>query len=83
MRKTTPDIGPDPMPESMTDPTSTGTPATETTPIPIDPRRAGFEAEALAQLDALYGFALKLTHAPDDAEDLVFCNKTFTMFVRV
>src|SRR5688572_11362742 len=33
--------------------------------------RAQFEAEALAQLDALYSFALKLTHSRDDAEDLV------------
>ena len=45
--------------------------ATVPMPIPIDPRRSGFEAEALAQLDALYGFALKLTRAPDEAEDLV------------
>lgn len=34
-------------------------------------RRAQFEAEALVHLDALYSFALKLTHAPDEAEDLV------------
>ena len=34
-------------------------------------RRRQFEAEALAHLDALYSFALKLTHAPDEAEDLV------------
>ena len=33
--------------------------------------RARFEAEALPQLDALYSFALKLTHSRDDAEDLV------------
>jgi len=33
--------------------------------------RADFESEALRHLDALYGFALKLTRAPDDAEDLV------------
>jgi len=32
---------------------------------------ADFEQEALQHLDALYGFALKLTRAPDDAEDLV------------
>ena len=32
---------------------------------------ADFEGEALQHLDALYGFALKLTRAPDDAEDLV------------
>lgn len=34
-------------------------------------RRARFDAEALAQLDALYSFALKLTRGRDDAEDLV------------
>jgi RNA polymerase sigma-70 factor (ECF subfamily) len=34
-------------------------------------RRAQFEREALAQLDALYSFGLKLTRSRDDAEDLV------------
>lgn len=34
-------------------------------------RRARFDAEALAQLDALYSFALKLSRGRDDAEDLV------------
>ncbi len=34
-------------------------------------RRRQFEAEALVHLDALYSFALKLTRARDDAEDLV------------
>ena len=34
-------------------------------------RRARFEREALAQLDALYAFALKLSRSRDDAEDLV------------
>ena len=34
-------------------------------------RRKQFEAEALVYLDALYSFALKLTRAHDDAEDLV------------
>jgi RNA polymerase sigma-70 factor, ECF subfamily len=34
-------------------------------------RRARFDSEAMAQLDALYSFALKLTRARDDAEDLV------------
>jgi RNA polymerase sigma-70 factor (ECF subfamily) len=34
-------------------------------------RREQFEAEVLVHLDALYGFALKLTRSPDDAEDLV------------
>ncbi|MEO6525403.1 MAG: sigma-70 family RNA polymerase sigma factor [Gemmatimonadaceae bacterium] len=33
--------------------------------------RARFEQEALVHLDALYGFALKLACARDDAEDLV------------
>ena len=33
--------------------------------------RADFEREALVHLDALYGFALKLARARDDAEDLV------------
>jgi RNA polymerase sigma-70 factor (ECF subfamily) len=33
--------------------------------------RAQFESEALQHLDALYSFGLKLTHAPDEAEDLV------------
>lgn len=36
-----------------------------------DPRRARFDSEALAQLDALYGFALKLTRVREEAEDLV------------
>lgn len=45
--------------------------------VPIDDnddrqaRRAQFESEALVHLDALYSFALKLTRARDDAEDLV------------
>jgi RNA polymerase sigma-70 factor, ECF subfamily len=34
-------------------------------------RREQFEREALVHLDALYSFALKLTRARDDAEDLV------------
>ena len=34
-------------------------------------RRALFDVEAMAQLDALYSFALKLTRAREDAEDLV------------
>jgi RNA polymerase sigma-70 factor (ECF subfamily) len=38
---------------------------------PAQAHGADFEAEALQHLDSLYGFALKLTRAPDDAEDLV------------
>jgi RNA polymerase sigma-70 factor (ECF subfamily) len=38
---------------------------------PLAARRAQFEREALAQLDALYSFAFKLTRQRDDAEDLV------------
>lgn len=34
-------------------------------------RRARFDEEAVRQLDALYAFALKLTRARDDADDLV------------
>ena len=34
-------------------------------------RRARFETEAMVHLDALYSFALKLSRARDDAEDLV------------
>ena len=34
-------------------------------------RRAEFEAEALPHLDAVYRFALRLTGAPDRAQDLV------------
>jgi RNA polymerase sigma-70 factor (ECF subfamily) len=37
----------------------------------VSERRARFDAEALAQLDALYSFALKLTRGRDEAEDLV------------
>lgn len=37
---------------------------------PVEARRQ-FEAEALAQLDALYSFAMKLTRERSDAEDLV------------
>ncbi len=35
------------------------------------PAAAGFEAEALPHLDAVYRFALRLSGAPDQAEDLV------------
>lgn len=41
------------------------------TPLDRAERRARFEQEALVHLDALYSFALKLTRARDDAEDLV------------
>ena len=42
-----------------------------TAPLSRAERRAQFESEALVHLDALYSFALKLTRARDDAEDLV------------
>ena len=38
---------------------------------PVESGRTEFEVEALSHLDALYGFALKLSRAPEDAEDLV------------
>ncbi|MEO8334363.1 MAG: sigma-70 family RNA polymerase sigma factor [bacterium] len=43
------------------------------TPLTISEaaQRACFEREALLHLDALYSFALKLSRARDDAEDLV------------
>jgi RNA polymerase sigma-70 factor (ECF subfamily) len=41
------------------------------TPASVAERRAAFEREALAHLDALYAFALKLARSRDDAEDLV------------
>lgn len=37
----------------------------------MDEPSAEFRRDALAQLDALYGFALRLTKRPPDAEDLV------------
>ena len=40
-------------------------------PTDVAGRRAQFEREALAHLDALYAFALKLARSRDDAEDLV------------
>jgi RNA polymerase sigma-70 factor (ECF subfamily) len=51
-----------------------GEPVAATRPIdprPVGERRAQFEGEALEHLDALYSFALKLSRARDDAEDLV------------
>ncbi len=59
--------------------TGDGQPVARTAEAPLAPvderdraaRRAQFEAEALVHLDALYSFALKLTHSRDDAEDLV------------
>lgn len=67
---------PDDVSLGATDPLD-GSPApTDGTHAPIDDatraaNRAQFEREALEQLDALYSFGLKLTHARDDAEDLV------------
>jgi RNA polymerase sigma-70 factor (ECF subfamily) len=40
-------------------------------PASAPANRTRFEAEALAHLDALYSFALKLARSRDDAEDLV------------
>ena len=42
-----------------------------TTPTPVDEKRASFEREALVHLDALYRVALRLTANPSDADDLV------------
>lgn len=54
-------------------PPGDGVPFTDAPATTIDRagRRARFEQEALVHLDALYSFALKLTRARDDAEDLV------------
>jgi RNA polymerase sigma-70 factor (ECF subfamily) len=54
-------------------PTEATAPVVEIESAPTDPRerRAMFEAEVLSQLDALFSFALKLSHARDEAEDLV------------
>lgn len=47
-------------------------PTTQTMPLrPAAERREQFEREAMLHLDAMYSFALKLTRARDDAEDLV------------
>jgi RNA polymerase sigma-70 factor, ECF subfamily len=43
----------------------------ESAAVDVAERRAQFEREALAHLDALYAFALKLARSRDDAEDLV------------
>ena len=55
-------------PPSAVDDVSIAAPVDEATRAA---NRAQFETEALQHLDALYSFALKLTHARDDAEDLV------------
>ncbi|HEY7877054.1 MAG TPA: sigma-70 family RNA polymerase sigma factor [Gemmatimonadaceae bacterium] len=39
--------------------------------VDVRERRSLFEAEMLSHLDALYSFALKLSHSRDEAEDLV------------
>lgn len=41
------------------------------TEMATDDARAGFDEEALPHLDAVYRFALRLSGAPDQAEDLV------------
>jgi RNA polymerase sigma-70 factor (ECF subfamily) len=46
-------------------------PSRPPSPSPTDSGRAAFEAEALPHLEAVYRFALRLTGAPDAAEDLV------------
>lgn len=47
-------------------------PTTQTMPLrTAAERREQFEREAMLHLDAMYSFALKLTRARDDAEDLV------------
>ena len=52
-----------------------GAPATVATvpgdSVDVVERRKRFEREAMAHLDALYAFALKLARSRDDAEDLV------------
>ena len=67
---------PDDVSLGATDPTDGAPAPTDGTLAPVDDatraaNRAQFEREALEQLDALYSFGLKLTHARDDAEDLV------------
>ena len=54
-------------------PTDATAPVVEITDAPAETRdrRAKFEAEVLSQLDALFSFALKLSHSRDEAEDLV------------
>lgn len=54
-------------------PSDAPAPVVELENVPADTRerRAMFEAEVLSQLDALFSFALKLSHARDEAEDLV------------
>src|SRR6476660_7058441 len=44
-------------------------------------RRQRFEREAMAHLDALYAFALKLSRSRDDAEDLVGDTILYHVFV--
>lgn len=52
---------------TLTSPAEAGT--QRATPVAV--RRAQFETEALAHMDALYSFALKLARSREDAEDLV------------
>lgn len=59
-------ILPAPMATGWSDPTTGSSPV-----VNQRQRRQAFEKEALAQLDALYSFALKLTRERSDAEDLV------------
>ena len=62
-------------PKSAAADATNGAPATVATvpgdSVDVAERRKRFEREAMAHLDALYAFALKLARSRDDAEDLV------------
>ena len=58
-------------PKSANDRGASGRTETPASTLSRAERREQFEREALVHLDALYSFALKLTRARDDAEDLV------------
>ncbi len=58
-------------PNAAPDAAATGAPATSGDGADVAERRKRFEREAMAHLDALYAFALKLARSRDDAEDLV------------
>ena len=50
---------------------STVAPVATVEPVVTGGDRSAFEAEVLTHLDAMYSFALKLSRATEDAEDLV------------